>query len=157
VQHRRRLGPVDRHGQVAGAHRVSLLDAEIRGVADHRHRAGLSVALADVGLRRVDAELAGLGLDDRHGDLPEDRRLLYPAADGLAVGAAVGLNPAGADEIVPGGREKYVAAVLAGLDRDEVDATSGLVPRHGLSGERVELPLGAEVRTQALGAALGGL
>src|SRR5699024_5436681 len=90
------------------------------------------------------------------GELPEDRRLLYPAADGLAVGAAVGLNPADADEIVPGGREKYVAAVLAGLDRDEVDATSGLVPRHGLSGERVELPLGAGGRTQARGAALGG-
>src|SRR5699024_11305796 len=120
-------------------------------------RAGLSVELADVGLRRMDAELRGLGLDDRHGELAEDRGLLEPAADGLAVTAPLGLHAADADEVAPGRSEKHEAPVLTALHRDEVDATSGLVPRHGLSGERVELPLVAQVRTQALGPAVRSL
>src|SRR5699024_4375702 len=143
--------------QISGAHGVGVLDAEVRGVADHRHRAGLSVALADVGLRRMDAELRGLGLDDRHGELTEDRGLLEPAADGLAVTAPLGLHAADADEVAPCRSEKHEAPVLTALHRDEVDATTSLVPRHGLSGERVEFPLVAQIRTQALGATLGGL
>src|SRR5699024_2907568 len=130
VQHRRRLDPVDRHRQISGAHGVGVLDAEVRGVADHRHRAGLSVALAAAGLRRTDAGVRGPGLADRHGELAEGRGLLEPAAAGLAVTAPLGLHAADADEVAPGRSEKHEAPVLTALHRDEVDATSGLVPRH---------------------------
>src|SRR5699024_1805137 len=117
VSPRRRLGSVERHGQVAGAHGVRVLDAEVRGVADQRHRAGLSVALADVGLRRMDAEHRGLGLDDRNGALTEDRGLLEPPADRLAVRSALGLNAADADEVAPGRSEKHEAPVLTAPHR----------------------------------------
>ena len=102
----------------------------------------------------MDAELGRLGLDDWHGELTEDRSLLEPAPDGLAVRAALGLNATDAHEVSPGRSEKHVAPVVAGLDRDEVDPAVGLVPRHRLSGERVELPLVAQIGTQALGAAI---
>src|SRR5699024_5790508 len=105
----------------------------------------------------MDAELRGLGLDDRHGELTEDRGLLEPPADRLAVRSALGLNAPDADEVAPCRSEKHEAPVLTALHRDEVDATTSLVPRHGLSGERVEFPLVAQIRTQALGATLGGL
>src|SRR5699024_2648580 len=57
----------------------------------------------------------------------------------------------------PGRSEKHEAPVLTALHRDEVDATTSLVPRHGLSGERVELPPVAQGRTQALRAAVRSL
>src|SRR5699024_1915667 len=123
----------------------------------HGHRAGLRVALLDVRLRRVDAELGRLGLDDWQGELTENRLLLEPAADGLAVRPALSLNATDADEVSPGRSEEHVASLMAGLDGDEVDSAVGLVPRHRLSGERVELPLIAQIGTQALWAALRGV
>src|SRR5699024_1695606 len=71
--------------------------------------------------------------------------------------SALSLNATDADEVSPGRSEEHVASLMAGLDGDEVDSAGGLVPRHRLSGERVELPLIEQIGTEPLWAALRGV